>query len=88
MCVRVCVFEPHRPGKMRRLLLLLLGLLLLHQGRCFEFVIDGEWEDETVSWRVFTGTGVKISENLCLWLFFNQLYRLILKYQSEDQIEK
>ncbi|XP_035003901.2 inter-alpha-trypsin inhibitor heavy chain H2 isoform X2 [Hippoglossus stenolepis] len=32
---------------MRRLLLLLLGLLLLHQGRCFEFVIDGEWEDET-----------------------------------------
>ncbi|XP_040002803.1 inter-alpha-trypsin inhibitor heavy chain H2 [Xiphias gladius] len=31
---------------MRRLLLLLLGLLLLHQGRCFEFVIDGEWEDE------------------------------------------
>lgn len=35
---------------MRRLLLLLLGLLLLHQGRCFEFVIDGEWEDEIVSW--------------------------------------
>ncbi|XP_060886487.1 inter-alpha-trypsin inhibitor heavy chain H2 [Labrus mixtus] len=31
---------------MRRLLLLLLGLLLLHEGRCFEFVIDGEWEDE------------------------------------------
>ncbi|KAK2859127.1 hypothetical protein Q5P01_003747 [Channa striata] len=31
---------------MRHLLLLLLGLLLLHQGRCFEFVIDGEWEDE------------------------------------------
>ncbi|XP_074554878.1 inter-alpha-trypsin inhibitor heavy chain H2 [Halichoeres trimaculatus] len=31
---------------MRRLVLLLLGLLLLHQGRCFEFVIDGEWEDE------------------------------------------
>uniref|UniRef100_A0A3B4YXN7 Inter-alpha-trypsin inhibitor heavy chain 2 n=1 Tax=Stegastes partitus TaxID=144197 RepID=A0A3B4YXN7_9TELE len=35
-----------------RLLLLLLGLLLLHQGRCFEFVIDGEWEDETVSRRI------------------------------------
>ncbi|XP_018550398.1 inter-alpha-trypsin inhibitor heavy chain H2 [Lates calcarifer] len=51
MCVRVCVFEPHRPGKMRRLLLLLLGLLLLHQGRCFEFVIDGEWEDETLHVR-------------------------------------
>ncbi|XP_035531345.1 inter-alpha-trypsin inhibitor heavy chain H2 [Morone saxatilis] len=32
---------------MKRLLLLLLGLLLLQQGRCFEFVIDGEWEDET-----------------------------------------
>ncbi|XP_059181774.1 inter-alpha-trypsin inhibitor heavy chain H2 [Centropristis striata] len=32
---------------MRRLLLLLLGLLLLQQARCFEFVIDGEWEDET-----------------------------------------
>nr|XP_019965393.1 PREDICTED: inter-alpha-trypsin inhibitor heavy chain H2-like [Paralichthys olivaceus] len=32
---------------MRRPLLLLLGLLLLHQGRCFEFVIDGEWEEET-----------------------------------------
>uniref|UniRef100_G3Q9J6 Inter-alpha-trypsin inhibitor heavy chain 2 n=1 Tax=Gasterosteus aculeatus aculeatus TaxID=481459 RepID=G3Q9J6_GASAC len=31
---------------MRRPLLLLLGLLLLQQGRCFEFVIDGEWEDE------------------------------------------
>ncbi|KAM4569507.1 inter-alpha-trypsin inhibitor heavy chain H2 [Odontesthes bonariensis] len=31
---------------MRRLLLLLQGLLILHQGRCFEFVIDGEWEDE------------------------------------------
>uniref|UniRef100_A0A4W6D7Q7 Inter-alpha-trypsin inhibitor heavy chain 2 n=1 Tax=Lates calcarifer TaxID=8187 RepID=A0A4W6D7Q7_LATCA len=36
---------------MRRLLLLLLGLLLLHQGRCFEFVIDGEWEDETLHVR-------------------------------------
>ncbi|XP_070709808.1 inter-alpha-trypsin inhibitor heavy chain H2 isoform X1 [Pempheris klunzingeri] len=33
---------------MRRLLLLLLGLLLLQQGRCFEFVIDGEWEEETL----------------------------------------
>ncbi|XP_034719359.1 inter-alpha-trypsin inhibitor heavy chain H2 [Etheostoma cragini] len=33
---------------MRRLLLLLLpGLLLLQQGRCFEFVIDGEWEEES-----------------------------------------
>jgi len=32
---------------MRRLLLLLLGLLLLQQNCCFEFVIDGEWEDET-----------------------------------------
>ncbi|XP_069375724.1 inter-alpha-trypsin inhibitor heavy chain H2 [Paralichthys olivaceus] len=32
---------------MRRPLLLLLGLLLLHQGRCFELVIDGEWEEET-----------------------------------------
>nr|XP_046235574.1 inter-alpha-trypsin inhibitor heavy chain H2 [Scatophagus argus] len=32
---------------MRRLLLLLLGLALLQQGRCFEFVIDGEWEEET-----------------------------------------
>uniref|UniRef100_A0A3B4Z2U0 Inter-alpha-trypsin inhibitor heavy chain 2 n=1 Tax=Stegastes partitus TaxID=144197 RepID=A0A3B4Z2U0_9TELE len=37
-----------------RLLLLLLGLLLLHQGRCFEFVIDGEWEDETVSRRLLS----------------------------------
>lgn len=37
---------------MRRLLLLLLGLLLLREGRCFEFVIDGEWEEETVRWRV------------------------------------
>ncbi|GLD48257.1 inter-alpha-trypsin inhibitor heavy chain H2 [Lates japonicus] len=36
---------------MRRLLLLLLGLLLLHQGRCFEFVIDGEWEEETAHVR-------------------------------------
>ncbi|XP_044042159.1 inter-alpha-trypsin inhibitor heavy chain H2 isoform X2 [Siniperca chuatsi] len=32
---------------MRHLLLLLLELLLLQQGRCFEFVIDGEWEGET-----------------------------------------
>ncbi|XP_029969327.1 inter-alpha-trypsin inhibitor heavy chain H2 [Salarias fasciatus] len=31
---------------MKCVLGLLLGLLLLHQGRCFEFVIDGEWEDE------------------------------------------
>ncbi|XP_041833401.1 inter-alpha-trypsin inhibitor heavy chain H2 [Melanotaenia boesemani] len=31
---------------MRRLLLLLLGLLILHRVRCFEFVIDGEWEEE------------------------------------------
>uniref|UniRef100_A0A8D3A0G3 Inter-alpha-trypsin inhibitor heavy chain 2 n=1 Tax=Scophthalmus maximus TaxID=52904 RepID=A0A8D3A0G3_SCOMX len=31
----------------RPLLLLLPGLLLLHQGRCFEFVIDGEWEEKT-----------------------------------------
>ncbi|XP_029350706.1 inter-alpha-trypsin inhibitor heavy chain H2 isoform X1 [Echeneis naucrates] len=31
---------------MRRLLLLLLGLLVLHQTCCFEFVIDGEWEEE------------------------------------------
>ncbi|KAM9328088.1 inter-alpha-trypsin inhibitor heavy chain H2 [Pholidichthys leucotaenia] len=30
----------------RLLLLLLLGLLLLQQGLCFEFVIDGEWEEE------------------------------------------
>nr|XP_020468981.1 inter-alpha-trypsin inhibitor heavy chain H2 [Monopterus albus] len=37
---------------MRRLLLLLLiGFLLLHQGRCFEFVIDGEWEEETSGLR-------------------------------------
>ncbi|KAI3366602.1 hypothetical protein L3Q82_009283, partial [Scortum barcoo] len=35
------------PGNMRGLLLLLLGLLVLQQGRCFEFVIDGEWEEET-----------------------------------------
>uniref|UniRef100_A0A7N8XQP6 Inter-alpha-trypsin inhibitor heavy chain 2 n=1 Tax=Mastacembelus armatus TaxID=205130 RepID=A0A7N8XQP6_9TELE len=35
---------------MRRLLLL-LGILLLHRGRCFEFVIDGEWEDETSDLR-------------------------------------
>ncbi|MEQ2162367.1 hypothetical protein GOODEAATRI_019005 [Goodea atripinnis] len=34
---------------MRRSLLLLLGLLVLHQSGCFEFVIDGEWEDEEVS---------------------------------------
>uniref|UniRef100_A0A3Q3GIU5 Inter-alpha-trypsin inhibitor heavy chain 2 n=1 Tax=Labrus bergylta TaxID=56723 RepID=A0A3Q3GIU5_9LABR len=39
---------------MRRLLLLLLGLLLLHEGRCFEFVIDGEWEDELVSLRIIS----------------------------------
>ncbi|CAG5927326.1 unnamed protein product [Menidia menidia] len=31
---------------MRRLLLLLQGLLILHQSCGFEFVIDGEWEDE------------------------------------------
>ncbi|XP_068442463.1 inter-alpha-trypsin inhibitor heavy chain H2 [Clinocottus analis] len=32
---------------MRRPLLLLLGLLLLQRGQCFEFVIDGEWEEES-----------------------------------------
>lgn len=31
---------------MKLSLLLLLGLLVLHQSCCFEFVIDGEWEDE------------------------------------------
>ncbi|XP_061817305.1 inter-alpha-trypsin inhibitor heavy chain H2 [Nerophis lumbriciformis] len=31
----------------RLLLFLLLGLLGLHLSRCFEFVIDGEWEDDT-----------------------------------------
>ncbi|XP_004570045.1 inter-alpha-trypsin inhibitor heavy chain H2 isoform X1 [Maylandia zebra] len=41
MCTRA-----HRPRNMRHLQVLLLGLLLLHQGCCFEFVIDGEWEDE------------------------------------------
>lgn len=30
---------------------LILGLLLLHQGLCFEFVIDGEWEDEMSGMR-------------------------------------
>uniref|UniRef100_A0A8C9ZP97 Inter-alpha-trypsin inhibitor heavy chain 2 n=1 Tax=Sander lucioperca TaxID=283035 RepID=A0A8C9ZP97_SANLU len=38
---------------MRRLLLLLPGLLLLQQGRCFEFVIDGEWEEETSDIREY-----------------------------------
>ncbi len=58
VCVSVCV-SGHM---MRRLPLLLLGLLLLQQGRCFEFVIDGEWEEETVS--------------LSLWKkLFTQLYR-------------
>ncbi|XP_057710792.1 inter-alpha-trypsin inhibitor heavy chain H2 [Corythoichthys intestinalis] len=32
-------------------LLLLLGLLSLRQSRCFEFVIDGEWEDEEPALR-------------------------------------
>ncbi|XP_075900272.1 inter-alpha-trypsin inhibitor heavy chain H2 isoform X2 [Nelusetta ayraudi] len=31
---------------MRRPLLLLLGLLLLQQGRCLEFVVEGEWQEE------------------------------------------
>lgn len=31
------------------LLLLLAGLSVLRGSRCFEFVIDGEWEDEEVS---------------------------------------
>ncbi|XP_037551824.1 inter-alpha-trypsin inhibitor heavy chain H2 [Nematolebias whitei] len=31
---------------MRCLLLLLLGLLVPHQSCCFEFVIDGEWEED------------------------------------------
>ncbi|KAK5849054.1 hypothetical protein PBY51_008728 [Eleginops maclovinus] len=35
---------------MRRLLLL-LGLLLLQQACCFEFVIDGEWEEEMSDMR-------------------------------------
>uniref|UniRef100_A0A3P9PXZ4 VIT domain-containing protein n=1 Tax=Poecilia reticulata TaxID=8081 RepID=A0A3P9PXZ4_POERE len=34
---------------MRRPLLLALGLLLLHHSCCFEFVINGDWEDEEVS---------------------------------------
>lgn len=35
-----------RPGNMKRLLLLLLGLLVLHQGRCLEFVIDGDLDEK------------------------------------------
>uniref|UniRef100_A0A3Q4H1X4 Inter-alpha-trypsin inhibitor heavy chain 2 n=1 Tax=Neolamprologus brichardi TaxID=32507 RepID=A0A3Q4H1X4_NEOBR len=38
---------------MRCLQVLLLGLLLLHQGCCFEFVIDGEWEDEMVTKHLY-----------------------------------
>lgn len=38
---------------MRRPLLLLLGLLLLQQGRCFEFVVEGEWEEAAVSLILF-----------------------------------
>ncbi|XP_017267146.1 inter-alpha-trypsin inhibitor heavy chain H2 [Kryptolebias marmoratus] len=34
---------------MRCLLLLLLGLVIPRQSCCFEFVIDGEWEDDDVS---------------------------------------
>ncbi|KAM7378495.1 hypothetical protein PAMA_013413 [Pampus argenteus] len=45
MCVRICVFELTGLKNMRRLLLLLLGLLLLQQS--FEFVIDGEREEQT-----------------------------------------
>ncbi|KAM4615178.1 inter-alpha-trypsin inhibitor heavy chain H2 [Polymixia lowei] len=37
--------QANGPGNMKNLLLL-LGLLLLHQNQCFEFVIDGEWEGE------------------------------------------
>lgn len=66
VCEGMCVWV-HRPGNMRRLLLLLLGLLLLHQGRCFEFVIDGEWEDEPVSWRVPN------SEKHCYVTFYLQM---------------
>lgn len=44
--------RPHSVKTMKpRLLLLLLlaGLSVLRGSRCFEFVIDGEWEDEEVS---------------------------------------
>lgn len=44
--LRICVYKP---ATMRRLLLLLLGVLILHQSCCFEFVIDGEWEEDVVS---------------------------------------
>lgn len=53
VCVCVCV-SPTDPGNMKCGLLLLLGLLLLQQSLCFEFVIDGEWEGETVSPRAQT----------------------------------
>ncbi|XP_028306619.1 inter-alpha-trypsin inhibitor heavy chain H2 [Gouania willdenowi] len=33
---------------MKRLLLMVVSFLLLHQRSCFEFVIDGEWEDEAL----------------------------------------
>ncbi|KAM6895234.1 inter-alpha-trypsin inhibitor heavy chain H2 [Xenentodon cancila] len=36
---------------MRRLLLLLLGLAILRQGCCLEFVIDGEWEEKATEVR-------------------------------------
>uniref|UniRef100_A0A3Q4AV92 VIT domain-containing protein n=1 Tax=Mola mola TaxID=94237 RepID=A0A3Q4AV92_MOLML len=56
---------------MRHPLLLLLGLLLLQQGRCFvEFVIESEWEKETVSQNpkteIWTSCSMSPSLTSCL----------------------
>lgn len=41
--------------------LLLLGLLLLKQGRCLEFVVEGEWQEALVSPRKCCGVAVVVS---------------------------
>lgn len=67
----VCVWNMRHP------LLLLLGLLLLQQSRCFvEFVIDSEWEKETVSQNPKTlllyHSIYRMTEYLEWFLFLNE----------------
>lgn len=70
------------PGNMRRPLLLLLGLLLLQQGRCFEFVIDGEWEDEMVSFLNQYLCGLFVfNDKKTLSPFSHQRFYVILRYK-------
>lgn len=61
---------------------LLLATLLFSQSSAFEFIIDGEWEDEVVSeperfWKL--GMGSVSVTDLCFPCFSSQITMIISK---------